>query len=51
MGKIHDVFHVDLLNEHPREYYPGQKLIPQPPIEIKGEEEYVVETIMDCKRV
>jgi hypothetical protein len=50
LGKIHDVFHVDLLSEQPTEYFPNRKPAPQPPIEIEGEEEYEVKEILDCQR-
>ena len=51
MGRIHNVFHVDLLSPHPPEFYPQRKPAPQPPIEIEGEPEFEVQEILDCKRV
>lgn len=51
MRGIHNVFHIDLLTEHPKEYFPERKPAPQPPIEVEGVNEYVVEKILDSKRV
>ena len=45
--RIHPVFHVDLLRAHPRDKIPGRIPAEPPPLEIDGEEEFEVETILD----
>jgi hypothetical protein len=47
MNRIHNVFHVKLLERHHTEYFPRRKKPPPPPIEIDGEEQYEVEGILD----
>lgn len=51
MGKVHNVFHIDLLSEQTPEYFPTRKPAPQPPIELEEGEEYEVKQILDCKRI
>ena len=45
--RIHPVFHVDLLHAHPQDKIPGCVPAEPPPLEIDGEEEFKVETILD----
>ena len=45
--RIHPVFHVDLLRPHPQNKIPGRIPAQPPPIEIDGEEEFEVETVLD----
>ena len=49
IGKIHDVFHVSLLEP----YKPDARgaPTPPPPIEVEGEDEYEAEAILDSKCV
>jgi len=47
MNRLHNVFHVKLLERHHMEYFPHQKKLPPPPIKIDGKEWYEVEEILD----
>jgi hypothetical protein len=49
--KVHNVFHVSLLDTASSDPYPGQVVPPPPPVEIDGEEEWRVEEIFDAKMV
>jgi hypothetical protein len=49
MSRIHNVFHVKLLERHHTEYFPRRRMPPPPPIEIDGEEQYEVEDILDSR--
>ena len=44
--RIHDVFHTDRLRRAPMNPLPGQEEIPEPPMEIKGEEKWEVLEIL-----
>lgn len=46
---IHLVFHVSLLRVHKESDIPGRNQLQPGPIEIEGEEEYVVEKILDSR--
>ena len=47
--KIHDVFHVQLLEPYKESQIENRVQPPPPPIEIEGEKEYEVEAILDSK--
>ena len=47
--KIHNVFHVSLLDPAIINPYPGQEILPPPPVEVDGEQEWHVEEIFDSK--
>jgi hypothetical protein len=47
--KIHNVFHIQLLEPYIPNTIPNRTQSPPPPIEIEGEEEYEVEAILDHK--
>ena len=47
--KIHDVFHVQLLEPYKQNRIVNRVQPPPPPIEIEGEKEYEVEAILDSK--
>ena len=47
--KIHPVFHTNLLRLDPDDPLPGQIQEPPLPIEIDGEEEYEVESVLDSR--
>ena len=49
MGKIHRVFHVNMLKPYSSSAIPNRHQAPPPPIEIEGEEEYEVEKIQDSR--
>jgi hypothetical protein len=49
--KIHNVFHVSLLDPASNDPYPGQVVPPPPPVEGEGEDEWRVEEIFDAKLV
>jgi hypothetical protein len=46
-GRIHNVFHINLLHPYKEDKIEGRKATRPPPIEIEGEEEYEVEKILD----
>lgn len=48
LQRIHNVFHVDRLKEHHRDPYKRTKS-PPPPVFIKGEPEYEIESIQDSR--
>ncbi len=50
MNAIHNVFHVNLLSEDPKDYFPQRKQPPPPPIEVEGDKEYIVAEILDNRR-
>jgi hypothetical protein len=47
MMKCHNVHHVSLLEPAANDPYPGQRPDPPPPVEIDGEDEYFIESILD----
>lgn len=47
MGRIHNVFHVRLLERYDKNTIPGRTQPPPPPIEIEGDLEYEIEDILD----
>ena len=47
--KIHPVFHVSLLEHAADDPLPGQHVPPPPPVEVEGEEEYFVDSILDSR--
>ena len=49
--RLHNVFHVSRLSPAASDPYPGQHQPPPPPIEVEGNDEYLVEEILDSKLV
>ena len=47
--KIHNTIHISLLEPYEDNKFPSQKLLPPPPIEIAGENEYELEEIIDSR--
>ncbi|RXK38911.1 hypothetical protein M231_03860 [Tremella mesenterica] len=47
--RIHNVFHVQLLEPYQENTIPNRNQPPPPPIEVDGQEEYEVEAILDSK--
>jgi hypothetical protein len=47
--QIHPVFHVSLLEHAADNPYPGHRIPPPPPVEVDGEEEYLVDEILDSR--
>jgi len=47
--QVHPVFHVSLLEPAARDPLPGQQQPPPPPVEIDGEEEWFVDSILDSR--
>jgi hypothetical protein len=47
--KVHPVFHVELFEKHKPDLIPGRTPKPLPPVIVEGEEEYVVESIIDSR--
>jgi hypothetical protein len=50
MTRTHPVFHVSLLEPYHGNTIPGRAAPPPPPIEVEGELEYEVESIVDSRR-
>ena len=49
--KIHNVFHVSLLEPYSESMIPGRMRPPPPPVIVDAHEEFEVEEILDSKRV
>jgi len=47
--KVHNVFHVSRLTFAREDPYPGQVAPPPPPVVVEGEDEYVVEEVVDSR--
>ena len=47
--KIHDVFHISLLDPAGDDPLPGQEIPPPPPVVVAGENEYHIEEILDSR--
>jgi transposase InsO family protein/predicted aspartyl protease len=47
--KVHNVFHVRLLEPAPNDPMPGQQIPPAPPVEVDGEEEWEVSEVLDSR--
>ena len=45
--QVHPVFHVSLLEPAAQDPLPGQQQPPPPPVEIDGEQEWFVDSILD----
>ena len=45
--KFHNVFHVRLLEPAARNPFPGQIILPAPPVDVDGEEEWEVIDVLD----
>jgi hypothetical protein len=47
--KVHNVFHVRLLEPASSDPIPGQQMLPAPPVEVDGEEEWEVSEVLDSR--
>jgi hypothetical protein len=47
MMNCDNVYHVSLLEPAANDPYPGQQPDPPPPVEIDGEDEYFIESMLD----
>jgi len=47
--QVHPVFHVSLLEPAAQDPLPGQQPPPPPPVEIDGEQEWFVDSILDSR--
>lgn len=47
--KVHPVFHVDLLERFHPDPIPGRSPKPLPPVVVDGEEEFIVESVLDSR--
>jgi hypothetical protein len=47
--KCHNVFYVSLLEPATDDTYPGQNTEPPPLVEIDGEDEYLIEAVLDSR--
>ena len=47
--KIHDVFHVSLLEKYVPNIIPGRYVEPPPPVVVEGELEYEVDEVLDSR--
>src|SRR6202021_3705750 len=47
--RLHPVFHISLLSRYKKDEIPERKLIPPPPVEVEGIEQFNVEKILDSR--
>jgi len=47
--KIHPVFHVSLLEQYQPDQIPGRAPRRPPPVEVRGEQEYIVKQVEDSR--
>lgn len=47
--RLHPVFHVSLLEPAAEDPLPGQRQVPPPPVIVNGEEEWLIEELLDVR--